>query len=99
MYDRDYSEKRDFIRMYVNANIRFCKCGESEYFEGSSESLSGNGVAFVTNKKLKIGDQLDVIISSEQASVPPLEMKVSVVRVDPRENESYEVAGSATEQR
>ncbi|RMH44989.1 MAG: PilZ domain-containing protein [Gammaproteobacteria bacterium] len=82
MFERDYSEKRDFVRMYVEANVRFCKDGETSYHDGVTTDLSGAGLGFKTEECLNIGDLLFVTVSSGIAKVPPLEMEVRVVRVD-----------------
>jgi hypothetical protein len=89
MFERDYNEKRDFHRMYVEATVKFIKDGDSECHEGTSVDLSGNGVGFVTDQALSVGDVLYVTITSELARVPPLELEMEVVRVLPESGNRY----------
>jgi len=92
MFDQEFSEKRDFIRMFVDADVTFTINGESETYQGKSKELSGKGVAFTTQQTVNDGDVLDIKVSSVIASVPPLEIKANVVRTEAQENDQLLVA-------
>jgi len=92
MFDKEYSEKRDYIRMFVNAEISFTLNGKSESFSGKSIDLSGKGVAFETSCELKPGDVLDLVLTAEEAKVAPLELKIEVVRVERRQKDLFFIA-------
>jgi len=92
MFDKEYSEKRDYIRMFVNADISFTVNEEAKTFTGNSIDLSGKGVAFETNCELKQGDLLNLVLTADEAKVAPLELKVEVVRVESRSQNVFFIA-------
>ncbi len=92
MADKEYSEKRDFIRMYVNADIEFYVGGKKESFTGKSRDLSGKGISFSTSKELSAGDILQLTLTVEITKVAPLELEVKVVRVETESADSFFVA-------
>lgn len=92
MFDQEFSEKRDFIRMFVNADVTFCKRGESETFQGKSKELSGKGVSFITSETVNEGDVLEITVSSTTASVAPLEITATVARTEVQDNNELLVA-------
>ena len=97
MFDRDYSEKRDFRRMSVNTSIQFSLKDSTKSFVGESRDISGSGISFVTEKSLNAGDVLNVVIQSEQTKLPPLEMVVSIIRVTPEADNNFLIAAETTD--
>jgi len=79
---RQYDEKRNFIRMKVDTSITFTKIEGRERYEARCRNLSGAGMLLETEKKLTLGDRLRVTVPSEGPNFTPLDAIVEVVRVD-----------------
>lgn len=80
--DRNYEEKRNYIRMKVDTAVFFTKANGNERYEGRCRDLSGAGMLLETEKKLKLGDRLSVTVPSDGPDFSPLNALVEVVRVD-----------------
>lgn len=91
--NKDYEEKRNFIRMFVDAKVIITDPATGHSFEGDSKDLSGDGVMFVTSEKLEEKQVVTVDIRSEQSKLSPLSAEFEVVRVSPLEDGKFEVAG------
>ncbi|TQV82898.1 PilZ domain-containing protein [Aliikangiella coralliicola] len=89
----DYEEKRNFIRMFVDATVSITDPETGQTFEGDSKNLSGDGVMFTTNQDFKENQKLNVDIRSEQSKLSPLSAEFEVVRTKSIGNGRYEVAG------
>ena len=91
-------EQRSFYRMSVDCHIEFTMQGNSDKYEGEGRNLSATGVNFITEKKLMLGQVLDVIIHPVIKTMAPLNAKAEVVRVTEDEtNRLYLVAISLKE--
>ncbi|MCO7223606.1 PilZ domain-containing protein [Pleionea sp. CnH1-48] len=91
---REYEEKRDYIRMFVDASVEITDPITGNTFKGDSKDLSATGVAFVTDNPFDIGQRLNVKISSTQSKLAPLEADFTVMRADKLDDGHYHVAGS-----
>ena len=83
---RSYTEKRDFIRMPVQAPITLSQAGHT--LEGVCEDLSSTGMQVVAATSFGLGDKVRVCIPSEHAELKGLEALTEVVRVDAQEDGS-----------
>ncbi len=92
MFDREYSEKRDYIRMFVNADVSFKRQGNNQNFQGKSRDISGKGVSFITSEPVTEGEILDIVVNAVEASVPPLEIVAKVMRTESQPNNALLVA-------
>ncbi|NVJ50814.1 MAG: PilZ domain-containing protein [Gammaproteobacteria bacterium] len=92
--DREYEEKRDFIRMFVDAKVEITDPDSGETFTGDSKNLSAGGVAFTCEHSFEVGRTLSVKVSSVQSQLPPLTAELKVIRSDKRDDGSFEIAGS-----
>ncbi len=92
--DNDYSEKRNFIRMFVNANVKITDSTTGNVFEGIGKNLSGDGAMFTTSEKFEVNQVLNVDISSEQSKLASLSASFEVVRVEDIGNGQFEIAGT-----
>lgn len=92
--NKDYEEKRNFIRMFVNVQVKVTDPATGESFQGESKNLSGDGILFVTSKQFEINQKLNVEVSSGQDSQAPLKAEFIVARADAIKDGEYEVAGS-----
>jgi hypothetical protein len=92
--DREYEEKRDFIRMFVDAKVEITDPENNERFIGDSKNLSASGVAFLCQHAFEVGKRLKVKVSSEQSKLPPLQADLVVIRCDKTDNDQFEIAGT-----
>ncbi len=94
----NYDEKRSFYRMSVDCRIEFSEPGGSEKFTGEGKNLSADGVKFITEHELTIGQALDVTVHPVIQTVTPLEAKAKVIRVlKDEDNDKYIVGLSLQE--
>ncbi len=92
--DNDYSEKRNFIRMFVNAKVKITDPITGNVFEGIGRNLSGDGAMFTTSEKFKINQTLNVNISSEKSNLAVLSASFEVIRVEDIGDGLFEIAGT-----
>lgn len=91
--ERNYAEKRDFIRMFVDARVEVVDVDTGITHNGEAQNLSGRGLAFVAEFEPAAGSVLNVIVSSRQSRLPPLHAEFQVVRVIPAGGGRFEIAG------
>ncbi|PCJ49966.1 MAG: PilZ domain-containing protein [Gammaproteobacteria bacterium] len=84
--DQDYAEKRDFIRMFINAPVDYAIADTGDWQSGIGKDLSGGGLSFSTEGTLSEGDKVDVKLQPITPVTPPLEAKVTVIRIDQNED-------------
>ncbi|UCP10122.1 MULTISPECIES: PilZ domain-containing protein [unclassified Pseudomonas] len=77
--ERDYSEKRDFIRMRVDADVALIH--EGDEVAAVCIDLSSSGMQVEAPRRFKVGDRLSVRIDSDHAALKGLEADTEVVRV------------------
>lgn len=77
--DRNYEEKRDFIRMRVDADVRLVHAGEE--VPAVCIDLSSSGMQVESKLKFDVGDILRVEIQSEHAALKGLHSRTQVVWV------------------
>lgn len=77
--DRDYSEKRDFIRMRVDADVALIH--EGDEVAAVCIDLSSTGMQVEAPRMFKVGDNINVRIESEHAALKGLEADTEVVWV------------------
>jgi hypothetical protein len=75
--DRDYAEKRDFIRMRVDADITLLYAGQ--IIPAMCVDLSSSGMQVQAPRSFKVGDKLSVRIDSEHSALKGLEAETEVV--------------------
>lgn len=76
---RDYSEKRDFIRMQVSTNCQIQYKGE--YHPATCLDLSSKGALIESEQPLEINNEVTLIINSGSDDIPPLHAQASVLRI------------------
>ncbi|UVE16179.1 PilZ domain-containing protein [Pseudomonas sp. LS44] len=77
--DRDYSEKRDFIRMRLEAPVTLVHGGRE--LGAICLDLSSNGMHLEAPTALKMGDRVRVLIPSSHRELKGLDVEAEVVRV------------------
>ena len=90
--DQDYSEKRNFIRMFIDAPIEYCASGSDNWQKGTGKDLSATGIAFIANEDYSEGDLIEVKLKPATDVTPPLEATVKVIRSEPYEPGGYELS-------
>ncbi len=76
-HERDYAEKRDFIRMRVDAKVSLLH--EGQEISGVCVDLSSSGMQVQAPRQFNVGDLLTVSIDSEHAALKGLEADTEVV--------------------
>jgi hypothetical protein len=77
--DRSYEEKRDYIRMRVEADVSLIYAGQ--IIPAVCIDLSSSGMQVQAPRTFKVGDKLSVRIESDHAALKGLEAETEVVWV------------------
>ncbi|MDF2394808.1 PilZ domain-containing protein [Pseudomonas protegens] len=77
---RDYSEKRDYIRMRVDAEVTLIHQGQ--VIEAVCIDLSSSGMQVQAPRSFQVGDRLSVRIDSDHAALKGLEAETEVVWIN-----------------
>lgn len=83
---RDFSEKRDFIRMKVNAEVDVSVLGDDRKIRGICRDLSGTGMLLEVAEPITVGSELNASLPSNNDSFPAFDTKVRVIRCEPLDN-------------
>lgn len=81
MANRDYQEKRNFIRMRVETPVEINTLADEEFYEGTCVDLSGGGLLVEMQTLLPVGTKLEVNIASSHGHSPMLKAKATVARI------------------
>jgi len=87
-----YAEKRDFLRMPIDCGLSFSKAGSADSHEGKVINLSTRGILFTSSLGLDAGDLLDIVLTPGNSITPPMRARVTVSRVESRQ-QLFEIAG------
>jgi len=94
---RDYDEKRDFIRVEVDCDIRFKPQGTEQAAIGRLANLSGRGLMFIAANEIPVDTQVEIYVESDQQINAPLHAVVRVVRMaKQRRGDGYEIGAIIT---
>lgn len=83
-HERNYSEKRDFIRMSIETPIALSQGAQT--VQGVCQDLSSTGMQVLVATSFKLGDKIRVQISSEHAELKGLDALTEVVRLGSHED-------------
>lgn len=86
---RDYSEKRDFIRMRVDADVVLIH--EGDEVSAVCIDLSSSGMQVEAPRQFKVGDRLSVRIDSDHTALSGLEADTEVVWVKAEDGNSQKL--------
>lgn len=81
MTDRQYTEKRDFIRMKINTPARVRVEQEDTIVHGICNDLSGSGMLLTLEQKPSTEHDLIVSVTSSENSGPMLQARCSIARI------------------
>ena len=87
-----YAEKRDFIRLFIDAPIDFAISGTAQWFQGKGIDLSAGGLSFTTEQALSAGDNIEFKLTPVTPVTPSLEATVSVIRAEKNVDGKYVVS-------
>ena len=73
-------EKRDFLRMPIDCNLKYSVVGDDREIEGKVINLSSNGILFTSKQKLETGSLLTLVLTASH-NTPPMHATVKVARV------------------
>jgi hypothetical protein len=90
----EYDEKRNFIRMFVNANVEIVDPEDNQRYKGQGKNLSGDGAMFTTDKEFTVNQRLSLEIKTEESSMTSLTAEFEVVRVKGLSDGGFEIAGT-----
>ncbi|MFT7558739.1 MAG: c-di-GMP-binding flagellar brake protein YcgR [Flavobacteriales bacterium] len=79
--NREYQEKRNFIRMKVDTAITIKIVGEDDSYNGICRDLSGGGMLVELATALPIGTHVEVYIESSHGHSPILKAKAEITRI------------------
>lgn len=90
--EKDYSEKRDFIRMFIDAPVDYALKGTGQWQKGVGKDLSASGMAFTVNEDVSVGDLVEIRLKPATEVTPPLEATVKVIRCEAVSSGGYELS-------
>lgn len=88
---RDFSEKRDFIRMKVDTEISLRHTDSNQSVKAICRDLSGTGMLIEISQAIEEGKELFACIPSNNSSFPSLETTVKVIRCSLLDNGNYQL--------
>ncbi len=80
MIDRDYSEKRNFIRMTINTPAEVHVEQEGVITTGICNDLSGSGMLLTVDKELPADSELLVTLQPSTSKGPSLQARCTIAR-------------------
>ncbi|CAI3788739.1 hypothetical protein AHFPHNDE_02416 [Pseudomonas sp. MM227] len=92
--DRDYSEKRDFIRMTVDAKVDL-RVGDV-VVPAVCKDLSSTGMQLEAQTQLSVGDQVGVHLPSNHPMLSDLDIQAEVIRVESSKQDGMQIIGLHT---
>ncbi len=87
----EYNEKRDFIRMNVECEVKFKLPGQTDTQTGICTSLSGSGMSLQSDQPFAVGLALEVILAPKTAITPPMHAFVEIVRCQATDDGRYDI--------
>ncbi|MBV1914879.1 MAG: PilZ domain-containing protein [Pseudomonadales bacterium] len=97
---KNYSEKRDFIRMKVNAEVTLIVSADGKEISGKCKDLSGAGMLVeIANEEISVGSQCLATIKTtyEKLDDPDFKARIEITRVDNLETGGQMIGASIIE--
>jgi hypothetical protein len=86
---RDYAEKRDFIRMQINAGIELTILSTGKTVAAVCKDLSGMGMLLKLEQPLEVGTEVQTALPSNSPGFPTFKTTARVVRYQHTEDGAY----------
>lgn len=87
-----YSEKREFMRLFINAPLSYHIQGETDWREGVGKDLSATGMAFLVDHDVPVDTLIDIRLKPGTEITPALEAVVKVLRVTETDDGQFELS-------
>lgn len=78
---REYQEKRNYIRMKINAPAAITLVANGVSLTGLCSDLSGGGMLIEIDEVLPVGTETEITISSAHGHSPMLKARATVMRI------------------
>ena len=89
LLDREYSEKRNFIRMKVNTPVEVTLDQGNRTISGVCQDLSGGGMLLTLDEALELDTEIIVNVISDHGHSPMLQASCIVSRVEAGPKDSH----------
>ena len=89
LLDREYSEKRDFIRMKIDTPAEVRLTEQEVECKGICHDLSGGGMLLTLDRPVDLNTEMVVTVTTSHGHQPMLTARCAVARVAPGPKESY----------
>ena len=73
-------EKRNFLRMPIDCNLKYSVVDDDREFEGKIINLSSEGILFTSKQRLEVGGLLSIVLTASN-DTPSMHATVKVTRV------------------
>lgn len=90
-----HNEKRAYMRIDLNSEMRYRLVDASEFHPARCTSLSGSGISFITTQLFAedaTGKAMEINITPQSSITPALTAFVEIVRVESLTDGEYEIA-------
>lgn len=81
--NREYSEKRNFIRMKVDTPAQLTETDSQQTYNGLCHDLSGGGMLLTLDEEVAIDTEFMVTVEAGHRTNPILQARCTVARVEP----------------
>lgn len=88
----NYDDKRNYTRMNVDCDMTYKLVDTEQVIPARCTSLSGAGVAFITDNPINIGQIMEIQIQPNNPGVPPLSAFIEANRMTGRSDGKHEIA-------
>jgi hypothetical protein len=85
---RDFSEKRDFIRMQIGTESTIFHQGQS--YSATCVDLSSTGALLTSQTQLEVGEKIILEVNSGGGGTAPLQAEATVLRVSQTDGDQYQ---------
>jgi hypothetical protein len=89
-----YEEKRAFMRIDVNCEMRYRLIDSDEFHSAICTSLSGSGVSFISTQPCEEGLAAEISITPQNPLTSTLTAFVEILRITQSESGDYEIAAA-----
>jgi hypothetical protein len=76
-----HAEKRDLLRLPMDCELTYSVAGSSKQFQGNVINLSSKGILFSSSVKLAPGTPLEIFLTPNNPTTPPMQVMVIVDRI------------------
>lgn len=97
VYNRNWDEKRDFIRMKVDTQITLALDDSEIHVAGYCRDLSGTGMLIEVDQEVGTGTTCRTTLPSNNEAFPSLDAKVKVLRCIQLSDDKYQLGAEILE--